>query len=192
LISTSRALQQWWLVFLFEVVFMALLLERSGRTKAGKIAMSSLKLHIPVVKTLVLKLELARFSRTLELLLRSGIPILRALNVTIPVLGNEIIRKQFQDSSKDLEQGGSLGRSLKSSKIIPLFMSNLLTVGEETGKLNEALTELASSYESDTDEALRVMTSLLEPLLILAMGLVVGFIVVAMLLPIFEINVMVR
>jgi type II secretory pathway component PulF len=192
LISTSRALQQWWVIFLFAALFLVLLFNRWSRTKAGKIAMSGLKLHIPVVKNLVLKLELARFSRTLELLLRSGIPILRSLNITIPVLGNEIIRKQFQDSSKNLEQGGSLGRSLKNSKVIPLFMSNLLTVGEETGNLDDALTELASSYESDTDEALRVMTSLLEPLLILAMGLVVGFIVVAMLLPIFEINVMVR
>lgn len=192
LISASKALQQWWVVFLFAVAFAVLLFGRWGRTKAGKIAISSLKLHLPVVKTLVLKMELARFSRTLELLLRSGIPILRALNITAPVLGNEIIRKQFLESYKDLEQGGSLGRSLKNSKVIPLFMSNLLTVGEETGKLDETLTELAGSYESDTDEALRIMTSLLEPVLILAMGLVVGFIVVAMLLPIFEINVMVR
>ncbi len=194
LLSISRGLQQWWVwIYLFLILFFILLIiNRYLRTKAGRIAFSLFQLHIPVIGTLVLKAELARFSRTLELLLRSGIPIIKAITITIPVLGNELIKNQFYTSFKDLEQGGSLGRSLKNSKLIPLFMSNLIIVGEESGKLDQALTELAGSYERDTDEAIRIMGSLLEPLMILGMGLIVGFIVVAMLLPIFEINVMVR
>jgi general secretion pathway protein F len=194
LLSLSKGLQQWWFwIYLFLILFFfVLIISRYSRTKAGKIAFSLFQLHIPVIGTLISKAELARFSRTLELLLRSGIPILKAITITIPVLGNELIKNQLVSSYKELEQGGSLGRSLKNSKLIPIFMSNLIIVGEESGKLDEALTELAGSYERDTDEAIRIMSSLLEPLMILAMGLIVGFIVVAMLLPIFEINVMVR
>ena len=85
-----------------------------------------------------------------------------------------------------------MGKSLRGSKLIPLFMSNLISVGEESGKLQDALEEVANSYERDTDEAIRIMSSLLEPVMILIMGLMVGFIVVAMLLPIFDMNTIVR
>jgi type II secretory pathway component PulF len=192
LIFASRGLQSSWPLILFVLFLAGIIIKRYSLTKAGRISFSVLALHIPIFGTLSLKAELARFSRTLELLLRSGISILRALNIAIPILDNEIIKEKLSNSYKELEQGGSLGRSLKNAKIIPLFMSNLITVGEESGKLDEALTELAASYERDTDEAIRMMSSLLEPVMILGMGLIVGFIVVAMLLPIFEINTMVR
>ena len=192
LISVSSGLQQGWFWALVIILAVIVIFKRYSLTKTGRITVSVLQLNLPMFGNLVLKSELARFSRTLELLLRSGISILRAINVTIPVLNNEVIKSQLSSSYKELEQGGSLGRSLKNSKIIPAFMCNLLIVGEETGKLDNALNEVASSYERDTDEAIRMMSSLLEPLMILFMGLVVGFIVVAMLLPIFEMNVMVR
>ncbi len=192
LISASNALQHGWfwaLVIIFTAIF---IFRRYSLTRSGKVTISVIQLNLPVFGNLVLKSELACFSRTLELLLRSGISILRAINVAIPVLDNEIIKAQLFASYKELEQGGSFGRSLKNSRVIPSFMTNLLIVGEESGKLDDALTEVAASYECDTDEAIRVMSSLLEPLMILLMGLIVGFIVVAMLLPIFEMNVMVR
>jgi type II secretory pathway component PulF len=192
LIFASGSLQHSWIWWLAGIAAAILIFRRWGLTRAGRSALSVLQLKIPIFGGLVLKSELARFARTLELLLRSGISILRAINVTIPVLDNEVLKSQLSASYKDLEQGGSLGRSLKNSKVVPAFMSNLIIVGEESGRLDDALTELAASYERDTDEAVRVMSSLLEPLLILFMGLVVGFIVVAMLLPIFEMNAMVR
>jgi type II secretory pathway component PulF len=136
----------------------------------------------------MVKSELSRFCRTLELLLKSGIPILRAIDIAIPVIDNEIIKKKLKESHKELEGGGSFGRSLKSSRLFPVFMSNLIIVGEESGKLDEALAEIASSYEREVDEAIKVMSNVLEPVMILFMGVVVGFIVIAMLLPIFEIN----
>jgi type II secretory pathway component PulF len=192
LISISSGLQHGWPWALAMTALVIFVLRRYNLSRTGKATLSHLQLKVPVFGNLVLKAELARFSRTLELLLRSGISILRAINVTIPVLDNEVIKSQLNSSYKELEQGGSLGRSLKNSKIIPTFMSNLLVVGEESGKLDDALNEVAASYERDTDEAIQVMSSLLEPLLILFMGLIVGFIVVAMLLPIFEMNVMIK
>jgi type II secretory pathway component PulF len=192
LISISQGLRSswFWIILIFATII--LIIRRQAKTKTGKISLSIFKLHLPILGNFILKAELSRFSRTLELLIKNGIPILKAIDIAIPVLENEVIKNQLRQSYKQLEQGGSFGRSLKNSKVFPLFMSNLITVGEESGKLDEALAEVASSYERDTDEAMRIMASLLEPLMILGMGLIVGFIVVAMLLPIFEINVMAR
>ena len=192
LISISSGLRQWWPWILFGVVFLIVIVRRQIKTRAGMMLLSQFYLHLPVFGRFITKAELARFSRTLELLVKNGIPILKSLEVATPVLGNEVIKEHLQKSYKELEQGGSLGKSLKGCVFIPLFMSNLISVGEESGRLAEALGEVAAIYERDTDEAIKVLSSLLEPMMILAMGLIVGFIVVAMLLPLFEINIMMK
>ncbi|MDD5466088.1 MAG: type II secretion system F family protein [Candidatus Omnitrophica bacterium] len=192
LISISQGLGHWWFWIILALAIIILLIRRQVKTEAGKLSFSLFKLHLPVFGKLILKAELARFSRTLELLIKNGISILRAIDVAVPVLENEIIKKQLRQSYKELEQGGFFGRSLKNSKVFPPFMSNLISIGEESGRLDEALAEIADTYEHDTDEAIKVMSSLIEPLMILGMGLIVGFIVVAMLLPVFEINVIAR
>ncbi|MFA5118410.1 MAG: type II secretion system F family protein [Candidatus Omnitrophota bacterium] len=190
LISVSEGLRHWGVWILLVLVAVIFVAAKQLKSTAGRSFLSVFKLHVPVFGKFILKAELSRFCRTLELLIKSGIPILKALEVGIPILENEVIKGKLRTSYKDLEQGGSFGRSLKNASLFPLFMTNLLIVGEESGKLDEALSEVASSYERDTDEAIKVMSSLLEPLMILGMGLIVGFIVIAMLLPIFEINVM--
>jgi general secretion pathway protein F len=192
LIATSDFLRQWWFWILVVLGLFILVARREARTKTGKLSLSLLTLYLPLFGRFVLKAELSRFSRTMELLIKSGIPILKAISVAIPVMDNEIIKNHLRKSYQELEGGGSFGRSLKNSKVFPLFMTNLIIVGEESGRLEEALAEVAGAYERDTDEAMRVMASLLEPLMILVMGLIVGFIVVSMLLPIFEINIIAR
>ena len=149
-------------------------------------------LSTPFIKDFVIKTELARFSRTLELLVHCGTPIMRAIEITTPVVENRVLREIFAKTQKDLAGGGTLGQTLKASRHIPLFMTNLVSVGEESGNLDEALGEIASFYESETEEAVKIITSLLEPLMILGMGLIVGFIVIAMLLPMFELNMAVK
>jgi type II secretory pathway component PulF len=188
LISISTLLRERWPVIVI-AVFIALLAARGqAMTRAGRYSASMFKLKLPIFGKFMQKAELARFSRTLELLIKNGIPILKAIDIAVPVLSNDVIKNSLQQSYQDLEQGGSFGKSLKNSPFFPAFMVNLLIVGEESGRLDESLSEVASSYERDIDEAVKIMSNLLEPVMILAMGLVVGFIVVAMLLPIFEIN----
>jgi general secretion pathway protein F len=190
LISISGVLRQWWI---WAILFLVIsIIRRQARKKSAKLSLSILKLRLPVFGKLVLKAELSRFTRTLGLLIKNGIPILRGLDIAIGVIDNEIIKNQLRQSIKELEQGGSLGRSLKQSKIFPAFLTSLISVGEESGKLEEALNEVSAAYERDTDESIRTMASLLEPLMILLMGLIVGFVVIAMMLPVFEINVMAR
>lgn len=188
LISVSSGLRQrgFWIILALSIF--ALIAKRQLKTAPGRLFLSSFSLRLPLLGKFILKAELARFSRTLELLIKNGITILKALDIAIPVLSNDIIKNQLKKSVKDLQAGGSFGRSLKNQKLFPLFMSNLIAVGEESGRLSDSLQEIADSCERDTDEQMRVMSSLLEPLMILIIGSVVGFIVVAMLLPIFEIN----
>ena len=188
LISVSLALRAQWKAILLAVLVIMLILRGQTQTRAGKMSLGVIRLRLPILGRFVLKAELSRFCRTLELLIRNGIPILKAINIAIPVLDNEVIKDQLSQSYKDLEQGNSFGRSLKGAPLFPLFMSNLVIVGEESGRLDDALAEIASSYERDVDEAVKIIGNLLEPLMILVMGLVVGFIVMAMLLPVFSIN----
>jgi len=192
LISISQDIRSYWFWIIIILAAVFWVGRQQAKTKAGKISLSIFKLHLPVFGKFILKAELSRFSRTLEMLIKNGIPILKAIEISIPVVENEVIRNKIRLSCKELEQGGSFGKSLRGSKWFPVFMSNLISVGEESGRLDEALGEVANSYERDTDETIRVMASLLEPLMILVMGLIVGFIVVAMLLPIFEINIMAK
>ena len=192
LISISNGLKQNGPLGLLGLLLAIAIMKRQLKTGAGRLSWSILTLRLPLLGKFILKAELARFSRTLELLLENGITILKAIDISIPVLDNEVLKNQLKESYKSLEQGGSFGMSLKNSKFFPAFMSNLIIVGEESGKLDDALAEVADSYERDTDEAMKIMSSLLEPLMILGMGLIVGFMVIAMLLPIFELNVMAR
>ncbi len=190
LLAISSALQNGWAWLLVGLIAVVILYKQGSKAKAQQAFMSRLKLQMPLLGTFYHKSELGRFSRTLELLIKSSIPILRAIKIAIPILNNTVIQDQLMKSYKDLEEGSSFGKSLARSKIFPTFMTSLIIIGEESGRLDEALGEIASTYERDTDEAIKIMTSLLEPILILVMGLIVGFIVVAMLLPIFEINMM--
>lgn len=192
LISISKGLRLGWPGIILGIAVIFFIVRQRVRTKSGEAALSRLKLSLPIFGNVIRWAELARFSRTLELLLKNNIPMSKAIKITIPVLDNEALRQELMRSYKELEQGASFGKSLEKSKLFPAFMSNLLIVGEESGRLEEALSEIAASYERETEEAVKVMTTLLEPLVILVMGVVVGFIVIAMLLPVFQINLMVQ
>ncbi len=192
LMDVSSLFQRPWFWVGAAIVVLSAVIAAKARPAQIRFIWSRLSLQLPVVKGFVMKAELARFSRTLELLIKSGIPILRAIEITTPVLKNQVLREQFTKAQKDLTGGGSLGKSLRECEMFPLFMTNLISVAEESGKLDEAMQEIAQFYERETDEAIKVMTALLEPLMILVMGAVVGFIVIAMLLPMFELNMMVH
>ncbi len=192
LVSLSGFFHQKWLLGILGVVIAAIVLFLRYSGDLARVLWSRWSLKIPIVKDFIMKAELARFSRTLELLIKSGIPILRAIEVTAPVINNTVLSGEFVKILNDIAGGGSLGKSMHQANVFPLFMSNLISVGEESGKLDEAMEEVANFYERETDEAIRVLTSLLEPLMILVMGAVVGFIVIAMLLPMFELNLAVK
>ncbi len=181
----------WWAILLAAVAFFVTLIQMS-RNPAGRAKLDWLKLKIPVVSSLTLKQSLSRFCRTLSLLIRSGLPVFQALQVSVPTLENAVFVKDLERVGKDVLEGVSLSTSMRRVAFLPPFMIQMISVGEEGGKLESVLTEIANIYTQETDAKLKVITSLLEPLIILFLGVILGAIVLAMMLPIFQINMLVK
>ncbi len=192
LINISGAMRNfWWLILI--IIFIVLgLLRRSYRNPLGKIFWDKFKLKIPVFGEIILKTQVSRLMRTLSLLLGNGMTIIYSLDISTTVLDNEIIRIEVKKATGQITGGMSFSKFLQESKFFPAFVVNIVTVGEETGTLEKALMRIANEYERDVDRTLKTLTRLLEPIIILVMGLIVGFIVLSMLLPIFQINLIVR
>ena len=146
-----------------------------------------IKLRLPFMKTFVKNTEIARFSRTLGLLIKSGISVCSGLELATEVLDNDSLKIRLRQARLDIiNQGSSLSASLKAIDVFPDFALNMIAVGEESGKLEWSLNDISDVYEREVEQAIKIATTLLEPILILIIGAFVGFIVVAMLLPVFN------
>lgn len=190
--AVSDFMVHWWLFVVVLVLVLVVGLRRWGQTKNGQSARSQLVLSLPLLRDFALKVEMTRFCSTLALLLKSGVPIVRAIELTIPVVGNELIGEQLKKCQADLVAGRSLGESLRQASLLPVMISHMISVGEETGSLGETLRDIVETYAQETDDAIKVMTTLLEPVMIVVIGGVIGFIVVAMLLPVFSLDMFAR
>ena len=167
-------------------------MKNMSRTPTEKRVLDRFVLGIPKIGQLVMKLETARFARALELLIGSGMQILNAVRIAIPVIGNEALKGELEKCSRKLEEGGFLSDGLRQSKLFPAFVCHLVSIGEESGKLDEAFREIAAWYEKDTTQTIQIFTNLLEPAIIVGVGFVLGLIIVAVLMPVFSINSMVQ
>jgi type II secretory pathway component PulF len=188
LIAMSSVLSHWWLLILAVMIMLAVLLKRYSLSLAGRRALDKIKIEFPVLGTVVKEEMTVRFTRTLGILLANGIPMDNALEMVKRAVGNEVISADIERIHGEIKTGRGLVESLALSKTFPPVLSDLIAAGEEVGSLENSLLEIASTYESRVENNLRAATSLLEPVIILLMGLIVGFIVVAMLLPIFELS----
>jgi len=193
LIGVSDFMSSNWLWFIIALI---LIITIFGRVKPGskkKFLFDMVKLHLPFIQRFIKNAEIAKFARTLGLLLKSGLPVYESLRLATDTLDNDALKMSLVSAGKEIiNQGSTLSVSLKKIALFPEFALNMIRVGEEGGRLEESLTEIAYSYEREVEQAIKIMTSLLEPLLILTVGAVVGFIVFAMLLPIFNIGAMAR
>ncbi len=153
------------------------------RTPAGKYAMDSFKISAPVFGTLVRKVIVARFTRTLGTLISSGVPILEALDIVKDAVGNAIVGKAIGNVHASIKEGESIVQPLKESGIFDPMVIGMIDVGEETGTLANMMIRVADNYDDDVDTAVEGLTSLLEPLLIVFLAVIVGTIVIAMFLP---------
>ncbi len=158
----------------------------------GRFFADKLTLRFPVLGGIVLKNELSRLTRTLSLLLSGGIPIVTSLGTAASVVENTVLKKEMERIRERITAGSGLFQCLDESDVFSPFVKNLVRIGEETGALEKSLLRIADDYERQAGDALKTLVQLLEPSVILAMGLVVGFIVLSMLLPIFQLNVVVK
>lgn len=188
LIRLSGFLQSYWYVVVAALAIAGVVFWRTIHTKDGKRALDGFIIQIPVLGPMIVKKEIANFARTLGSLLHNGVSILPALDITHGVLNNQIVADEVATIPENVTQGEGVAGPLRKSKVFPPVVVNMMAIGEETGRLDSVLTKVARSYDTEVDRAMKTLTSLLEPLIILFMGLVVGFIVISMLLPIFSID----
>lgn len=191
LIAVSKMFQAyWWLMLLIgaALIFMV----KRGRSREENLLWDQTMLQLPVIGSIIQKSEMAHFVRTLSLLFESGVAMLAALEAVGRTMTNKVIQAEIKKIAQDIQDGSSLSVAVKKSKYFPVYVVNIISVGEEAGTLEKSLKRIAVSYEQEISRLMRTLTSLLEPVMILLMGLVVAFIVVAMLLPIFQINLMAK
>lgn len=188
LITVSNLLRDYSLLIAAAVVVVGLLLSSELATEAGKLRRDRILLRIPALGNMLRKSALARFCRVLGTLLRSGVPILDSLGIVRDAVGNKVLALAIGRAQDGVREGRPLADPLAQSGDFPLLLTDMIEVGEEAGNLEDVLVDAAESYDKDVDRAVKTFVSLLEPLMLLLMGALVGFIVIAMLLPIFTMN----
>lgn len=193
LIAVSGLIKSFWLVcIIFMIALFVTLRYLFTKTKRGQYLWDRIKLSVPLIGSLMHKLAVARFSRTLGTLLRSGVPLLTALSIVKNVVDNRLIADAIGDAAKDVEEGGSLSATLSRSNLFPPLVIQMIAVGEQSGALEAMLAKIADGYETEAESSILQIMSLLEPMMILIMGFFAGFVVISILLPIFEMNQLVR
>lgn len=189
LIGISDFASSYWILLVILAGGVVFFIKKGSSNKGTKKTIDRFKLKLPVVGGLIKNSDLARFSRTLSTLLKNGVPILYSLKITSDIIDNEIVKEEVLRVYTDVKAGSSLKAAIKKNTSFPQFVVNMTAIGEEGGFLDKMLLKVAKAYEVEIDRAVKAVSALLEPVLILAMGLIVGFIVIAMLLPVFEISI---
>lgn len=177
----------WWLIFLLTGLIIYLLI-RYIKTPSGRLKFDSLMLKAPIIGEITRMLAMARFSRTLSTLLKSGVPILQSLDIVKNILNNQVLVSALEEARNSIREGESIAIPLKKSGQFPPLVIHMIAVGEKSGQLEDMLNNVADTYDYQVDSRLNALTSLLEPIMILSMGAVIFFMVISILLPILQLN----
>ncbi len=183
LLRISDFMQHKWTIGIMFIAGIAILFSFMLRFPAFRYFTDKIKLQLPVFGVLTQKIAIARFSRTLGTLISSGVPILQALMITKDTAGNEVVAHSLSKVHDSIREGESIAAPLAKTRIFPLMVVNMISVGEETGSLDQMLNKVADIFDDEVDMTVGTLTSMLEPLLIIFMGLIVGGIVISMFLP---------
>ncbi|BCO09716.1 phytochrome sensor protein [Desulfolithobacter dissulfuricans] len=192
LISLSGFFKNYWWLLILLIVAAVTAIRFFITRPTGQQLWDRLKLTLPLLGDLNIKIASARLGRTLSSLLESGVPLVTALQIVKNILNNTILADTIDDATRELEKGRSLSQILKKSPWFPPMLVQMIGVGEQSGALEKMLGKVADNYEREVEAKILTMTSLIEPIMILVMGGVVSFIVVSILLPIFEMNQLIR
>jgi general secretion pathway protein F len=188
LLSSANFIRSyWWLIFIL-LVLIGLVFRNYKNSPKGRKNWDNFKLNLPYLGEVISKIEVSRFSRTLGTLVNSGVPILNALNIVKDTLSNEVFRDALIEVHGGLKEGEGVSGPLANTKVFPPLAIHMITVGEETGALEHMLLKVADTYENDVKVSVKRVVALIEPFMIMIMGLLVGFVVISMLLAIFSVN----
>jgi type IV pilus assembly protein PilC len=187
LINISKILRTFWYVIFLVEIGGAFAFRRWINTEEGRKQWDAIKLKVPVFGKLVRKTALARFSRTLSALVRSGVPILESLDIVAETAGNWVVAKAVRDTQAAVKRGDPLSKKLEEHPVFPPMVVQMMAVGEETGALDEMLDKIADFYDQEVEATVDALTSLIEPILIVVMGVCVGGMIISLYLPMFNI-----
>jgi type IV pilus assembly protein PilC len=183
----SDFLLVWWWALVAGIIGAGWLIRTYRKTPAGRLATDRLLLRIPVLGGVLRKSAIARFSRTLGTLVQSGVPILDGLEITARTSGNRVVEDAVMKSRASIAGGETIAEPLKRSDVFPPMVVQMINVGEQTGGLDDMLSKIADFYDDEVDSSVSALTSIMEPVMIVFLGAIVGVMVIAMYLPIFDI-----
>lgn len=192
LLTISRLFTRWWWALVGMLALLVVAVRQWYASPQGRTAMDRALMSMPGVGTLMRKLDTARFARNLGVMVSQGVPVLQALEVVARSVANSILRRAVDQVQHAVREGSSIAAALGATGQFPQFVSNMVAVGEESGTVDAALLKVAAVYERETDRTIRLLTTILGPVLLLGVGGVVMFIVLAMLLPVFQIGLVVQ
>jgi general secretion pathway protein F len=188
----SAFFKSYWWIILIGITAVAVALRQFCKTEKGRQWSDNTILKLPMLGNLARKLAVARFSRTLGSLLENGVTMLVALDVVKNIVGNIQIAETVTQAAEEVSKGKSLWLSLSEGRVFPMLSIQMVQVGEQSGELEKMLYKVADVFENEVETTILRLTSYLEPVMILIMGCVVGFIVLSICLPIFEMNQLIR
>lgn len=188
LIDLSNLLRKFWYVILALPIGGVFALKQYRKTELGQRNIDGILLKMPVFGVLLKKVAVAKFTRTLGTLIKSGVPILQALETVAKTSGNKIIEIAIMTARESVKEGERIAVQLRKANVFPPMVIQMVAIGEETGNLDTMLAKIADFYDQEVDIAVKALTSMIEPIIIVVMGLVIGFIVIAMFLPMFELG----
>ncbi|MBN2429642.1 MAG: type II secretion system F family protein [Deltaproteobacteria bacterium] len=186
-INISNFVQRYILVIIGFFVALSFGLKKLYRTKKGRLKMDQLALKAPIFGTLIRKVAVAKFSRTLGTMISSGVPILDGLEIVAKTAGNKVVENAIYGVRESISQGKTIAEPLEKSGVFPPMVCQMVGVGEQSGAIDAMLNKIADFYDDEVDDAVNNLTAMMEPLLILFLGVTVGGLVIAMYLPIFKI-----
>ncbi len=173
----------WWWAVILGIIAVLLLTFRYYRSEPGRRQFDTFFLRIPAVRTLIVKYEMAKFTRTLGTLLDNGVPVLTSLKITAETMSNRLVRDSVAELHNGVTEGESLSETMRDARLFPPMVVSMFAIGEESGRIGAVAKRIADAYDLEVDRAVKALTSLFEPLLIVIMGIIIGFLVIAMLLP---------
>ncbi len=182
----SNFLRTKWYLLLGGAVAAVIGFKRFRASEYGRMKVDQLLLKIPVLGTVVRKAAVARFTRTLGTLVSSGVPILNGLEITAKTAGNKVVEEAVNATKDSISQGNTIADPLRASGVFPPMVTQMISVGEQTGALDEMLDKIATFYDSEVDTAVESLTSIIEPVMIVVMGVIVGGMLISMYLPMFK------
>ncbi|KPU28065.1 type II secretion system protein F [Caloranaerobacter sp. TR13] len=186
LLGISDIIKSYWYLIIALITILTYFFKKYYETEKGRMQIDKLKLRIPIFNNLIRKITTSRFTRTLSTLLSSGVPLIKALEIVSKIVGNKVVEEGLNLVKDEVRRGLDLASPIEKLGLFPPMVVSMIRIGEESGSLDEILDNTASFYDDEVEASLQKLTSLIEPIMIIIMALIVGFIVISMVLPMFD------